>query len=102
PPPPGAGGTVTCVSGNAVEGVWVQADQGSGFAAWQPTVSNGSTARYSLSLPLYENYSLHVGCGGTPANWGWTVTTQDVGGNSNNFLCYDVQGEQSTGYCTLP
>jgi hypothetical protein len=102
-PPPSSvdvGGTVTCMSGNSVEGVWVQADQGSGFAPWQG-IGDGSTSSYWYTLPLYENYSLHVGCGGSTSDWGVALTTQQVGGTHNSFVCHDVAGDSDYGVCFL-
>jgi hypothetical protein len=78
--------------------VWVQAAQGAGFAPWQG-IGDGSTSSYWYTLPVPENYSLHVGCGGSTSDWGVALTTQDVGGTQNSFVCHDVAGDSDYGKC---
>jgi len=93
-------GTISCVSGNSVEGVWVQASQGSGYSPWQG-IGNGSTSRYWYTLPSTESFSLHVGCGGTTAAWGISLSTPLVPGPVANFTCHDVQGQSGYGDCEV-
>jgi hypothetical protein len=88
------------VSGNSVEGVWVQASDGAGWAPWQG-LGNGSTSNWWYTLPENEAYSLHVGCGGTPASWAVAVYTPTVTGSQNSFNCYDVAGQANYGTCDL-
>ena len=83
-----------------MEGVWVQAAQGSGYSPWQG-IGNGSTSRYWYTLPSTESFSLHVGCGGTTASWGVAVTTPDTSGPVANFTCHDVSGQAEYGMCDL-
>jgi hypothetical protein len=92
------GGQVSCTSGRSVEGVWVQAAKGSGFAPWKG-LGNGSTSDYWYTLPVSEPYSLHVGCGGTQANWGVALYSPTVGGTHNSFNCIDVAGRPGYGTC---
>ena len=80
-------------------GVWVAASSGSGFADWRP-VDNGANTDYWYFLPEAEKYSLHVGCGRTPADWGMSASTPVVSGHHNSFNCYDVRGAKSYGTCT--
>jgi hypothetical protein len=98
-------GDVTCLSGNSVEGVWVQADVDSGFAPWQGVnVSGkafGSTSKWWWRLPRGESYSLHVGCGGTQANWAVAVYTPVVSGTPNSFDCIDIASDAGYGTCYM-
>jgi hypothetical protein len=93
-------GTISCVSGHSVEGVWVQASQGSGYSPWQG-IGNGSTSRYYYTLPSTESFSLHVGCGGTTAAWGISLSTPLVAGPVVNFTCHDVSGKSGYGDCDV-
>lgn len=81
-------GQLSCSSGNAVEGVWVQANDGADWASWKP-LSGGSVADWWLTLPEDESYSLNVGCGGSPENWKVSVSSPTVTGQHNSFNCYD-------------
>lgn len=93
-------GEVSCVSGNSVEGVWVQAAKGSAFAPWRG-LGNGSTSQWWFTLPTSEPYSLHVGCGGTTASWKVADFSPTVSGASNSFNCFDVAGQSGYGTCRL-
>ena len=93
-------GQVSCVSGNSVEGVWVQAAKGSGFAPWQG-LGNGSTSDWWFTLPRSEPYALHVGCGGTTASWKVATYSPTVSGGHNSFNCFDVAGAAGYGTCRL-
>jgi hypothetical protein len=93
-------GTVSCVSGHSVEGVWVQAAQGSSYSPWQG-IGNGSTSRYWYTLPSTMSFSLHVGCGGTTASWGISLSTPLVPGPVANFTCHDVATQAEYGACDL-
>jgi hypothetical protein len=108
PPPPATSsatsangqisGQVSCTSGNSVEGVWVAAAQGSGWAQWQG-LGNGSTSNYWYTLPTSEPYSLHVGCGGTPSSWAVAAYSPQVSGTQNSFNCIDVAGQPGYKTC---
>jgi hypothetical protein len=86
-----AAGQVSCSSGAPVEGVWIATVSGSNWASWQP-VGSGSTANYSLTLPASESYAVHVGCGGSTAQWAVTVSSGPVSPGSNSFNCIDNAG----------
>lgn len=65
-----AKGTVTCPAGEPVEGVWIDAGTGQGWAQWHLKSSkNPTAAEYSRDVGEPTNYSVHIGCGGTPSNW---------------------------------
>lgn len=100
PTPYQISGTISCVSGHSVEGVWVQATQGSGYSPWQG-IGDGSTSRYWYTLPSTMSFSLHVGCGGTTASWGISLSTPLVSGPVANFTCHDVSGQAEYGACDL-
>jgi len=96
-------GEVTCMSGHSIEGVWVQASGRSGFAPWQgvrvPGKAFGSTSRWWWKLPHGDSYSLHVGCGGTQANWGVAGHTKAVSGTRHSFDCVDIKSKPGFGRC---
>jgi hypothetical protein len=93
-------GQVSCLSGNPVEGVWVQADDGAGFASWKG-LGDGATADWWFTLPENEPYSLHVGCGGSPSSWEVALDSPTVTGAHNSFSCYDIEDEAQYGSCAL-
>jgi hypothetical protein len=65
-----AKGTVTCPTGKSVEGVWIDADTGQGWAQWHPkSPQSRNIATYNRNVGEPTHYSVHVGCGGTPDNW---------------------------------
>jgi hypothetical protein len=53
-------------------------------------LGNGSTSDWWFTLPVSEPYSLHVGCGGSPASWAVSASTPLVNGPHNSFDCHDV------------
>lgn len=84
-------GQLSCQSGAPVEGVWVQAAHGSGWASWKK-LGNGSVADWWYTLPVNESYHLNVGCGGSPGSWTVSVRSSTVSGGHNSFNCYDAPG----------
>lgn len=101
PSPPQSGayevsGKLTCSSGNRVVGAWLQGESSSGMVTLKVV---GKVAEYSYKQPRRENYSLHVGCGGTAANWAVDPHTVLVGGARNSFECFDVQGAPHYKFC---
>ena len=98
PTPVGIAGELTCTSGQSIEGVWVSALVGSGYAPWQGTSAN--TAHYWYKLPQSESWSLHVGCGGTQQYWAVAAYSDVVTGTQVSFTCYDVAGQPNYGTCS--
>jgi hypothetical protein len=92
-------GQLSCSSGRSVEGVWVQAGSGSGFAPWSG-IGDGASASYSYRLPTTETYALHVGCGGTPQSWAVSADTPVVSG-SHSFDCFDISSAADYGTCVV-
>lgn len=84
------GGQLTCSSGKSIEGVWVSTTTGSGYAPWQGLGNNVS--KYWYTLPTSEPYSVHVGCGGTQADWGVACYGPQVTNPADSFECFDVSG----------
>lgn len=80
-------GSVQCFYGNnAVVGVWVDAT--SGKDGWASISNNGYGGKnYSYTLSQGSTYKLHVGCSGTPSNWGATMKTPVVNGNYYDWVC---------------
>jgi len=93
-------GQVSCLSGNSVEGVWVQAGSGKGWADWKK-LGNGSTSDWWYWLPVNEPYALHVGCGGSPSAWSVATYSPTVSGLHNSFNCYDVADKPDFRTCVL-
>jgi hypothetical protein len=81
-------GFLTCSSGHPVVGVWLHGTSASGWAKLENT-ADGRT-EYSYKLPRGNDYSLHVGCGGTSDKWAVDPHTAEVSGTRNSFDCFDV------------
>ena len=83
-------GTVECVSGAEVVGVYVVGetlpDVNQGFATYDDT--KASKVGYRFVLPYGGRYQLHVGCGGSRSEWGSESFTVFVS-ESSDFLCRD-------------
>jgi len=93
-------GYVTCVDELNVEGVWIQASGGSGFASWSDAGS-GYYARYSRA-GISGSWTVHVGCGGSSSNWKYTPDGfQNVTGSSASWTCYTPDDGTSTYGCQL-
>ncbi|WP_265566995.1 chitinase [Streptomyces hygroscopicus] len=101
PPPTHVAGQVRCESGHPIVGVWVQTSHSadSRFAAWRG-IGDGSTADWWTDMPENESYSLHIGCGGTPASWATENKTGTNSGTSNSFDCVDIAGDPRYETCT--
>ncbi len=91
-------GQLSCDSGKAIVGVWVQAAQGSGFASWRG-IGDGSTADYWIFLPAALPYAVHVGCGGTPSLWGQGTYSSVYGTTHNSFNCDDIKNTADYRVC---
>ncbi len=86
-----AAGTVECASGRHVEGIWIQAIDSPGWAAWSANPQQENIASYSRSLPHEEIYGVHVGCGGSPLKWASSNLSPGVRtGEFSDFICYDT------------
>jgi hypothetical protein len=87
----GINGNVNCVQGTSVTktvGVWIDYDDQNGIyqkGRWATIWSNGPTATFAqiaYSAPVTAlTFHLHIGCGGTPQNWGTTVFVDKPPGN---------------------
>jgi hypothetical protein len=79
---------VTCQSGNAVAGVWIQADNGG--SNWATLVDRHDTStRYSFVLRFAGNYQVRAGCGGTSNNWATQTNSTTNDAAYRNLLCKD-------------
>jgi hypothetical protein len=92
-------GEVTCVDELPVEGVWIQASGGSGWANWTPTIGASFNARFSRG-GVSGSWTVHVGCGGSPSHWkyspdGNTTTTQSVA----SWTCYTPDDGAPVDFC---
>lgn len=81
-------GTVTCVNGEAVVGVWIKAEEGdSGYASYLPS-TDPERADFHYRLSENTRWTVNVGCGGSTENWlhpvhGVTLTSA----TQQNWLC---------------
>jgi len=92
-------GSIQCQS-EGVEGVWIQAaNGGSGWAPWVSSAAYPSYASYSYTLPYGGEYSVTIGCGGTPKAWAKVEYSSFYGGTVNNFYCYDEPSASLYSYC---
>ncbi|MEV0186739.1 chitinase [Streptomyces sp. NPDC050625] len=94
-------GQVRCESGQPIVGVWVQTSRSadSRFAAWRG-IKDGSKADWWTDIPKNERYSLHVGCGGTPASWATENMTGTYAVPNKSFDCVDIAGDPRYETCT--
>jgi hypothetical protein len=102
PPPPAiitVSGHVTCLSGNAVEGVWVVGlHGGSGWAPWISSAAHPSYASFKKSISNGA-WEVHVGCGGSPPNWKVATYSGWATGTPHDFTCDDIPGQGRYGEC---
>jgi hypothetical protein len=97
-------GTVLCPAGAPVVGVWVQSTGGgSRFAKRAPATGASTMSTYSARVNSGA-VKLHVGCGGTPANWAsdqWTPRVTVSKSRTMNAIC---KGKAGTGRvsCSFP
>ncbi|MFJ7326981.1 protein kinase [Streptomyces cyaneofuscatus] len=97
PGPTTVRGQVTCISGQAVVGVWLRSDSVKEFAQWKRV--GEASAAYWYTLPGPESYHLKVGCGGSPQDWGRSLRSAVVSGTQNSFTCDDVRGSADKVSC---
>jgi hypothetical protein len=95
-----ARGRVTCRSGSAVVGVWlVGLNGGSGWATWTASATAPQVATFSRSIPAGD-WSVHVGCGRSPASWLRASYSGYVSGTAHSFTCDDILGQEQFGECS--
>lgn len=101
-------GTVRCVGGDAIEGVWVAAS-GGGWAGWQvidkEQYPNGSLAYYWRQVDGPTTVSLHIGCGGSTSSWATKDDTPATGSIDSsiplNTTCNEAAGAEAVRCTTL-
>ena len=87
-------GSLSCVTGRAVEGVWVAANSSSsGWATLNVASGSSSTVSWHFTLNNAGSYSIHVGCGGSPQTWSSTSYSGTTSGNLPDQICYDTRYE---------
>lgn len=87
-------GSVSCVTGNAVEGVFVNANSGGGgWATMSAPGGTSSAVSWHYTLPNNGSYYLAVGCGGSPGSWATTNYSNNYSGGSSGLICYDTTYE---------
>lgn len=90
-------GSVACVSGQNITGVFVNANSGGGGWAQGFVPDTSSNVSWHYTLPNGGSYYLAVGCGGTTQVWGSTNYSNNYSGNANFMLCYDTTGTVPVG-----
>lgn len=84
-------GTVTCMTGRYVEGIWVIGQSSTSGWAWMSAPGNThSQVSFSYTLNNGGSFDLHVGCGGTPQNWASTSTSGWFSYSNHDYHCYDT------------
>lgn len=87
-------GTIGCINSASPVGVWIEAESStSGWATKKVPITLGGHSKvdYSFTLDKGGRYKVHVGCGGTPQDWGTVLkSTTWVSGTKNNFVCNDA------------
>lgn len=92
----GVSGSVSCLSGSAVEGIWVSASSGtSGWATLSAASGSSSSVEWWFTLSSDTSYFIHVGCGGSPQHWlpSGNTYSSTRRGNSPDLICYDIPYE---------
>lgn len=84
-------GVVDCDQNYDEVGIWVDARVGKdGWADRQSDGEGGMIYVYTLSEPT--DYQLHVGCGGTLAEWQFTIPTTWLNNQHNHLYCSTILG----------
>lgn len=86
-------GTVLCNSGAFVQGIWLETSNhvGSSMARFGPVDQSGTD--FTWSGPLDDEYSVHVGCGGSPEVWKIIGYSDFTSSNFTRFVCDDSAPE---------
>lgn len=95
-------GTVTCPSGKAVVGVWVESSAGgSRWAPWTafPGVPHAAYYNVTLTTALPSSVFLTVGCGGTPQKWATSNKTTKFTLSGSKVV---NAGCNAAGTCSFP
>jgi hypothetical protein len=81
---------ITCRSGNAVVGVWVE--NASGASGWaQRSGPSGSAGGRFIFRQLFDaDYEVRVGCGGNADDWGVVARSARSRWSYRRMLCDDV------------
>lgn len=79
-------GTAVCTGGNVV-GIYVNQSGNGGWASWSPQ-SNPTGANWHYNFNS-NNYTISVGCGGTPSAWATTNYGPTVNNSwaSRDYVC---------------
>lgn len=92
-------GSLSCVTGRNVEGVWVAASSStSGWATMDKASGSSPTVSWWYTLNNGGSYHINVGCGGTPQNWASSSSSYTTSGNLPDLICYDTTYEVPAGY----
>ena len=78
-------GTVNCMNGSTVVGMWVQVSGGT--SGWAARSGSGSAQNWSFNTQG-KSYRVHVGCGGTPQAWASNVKSVYSATASRSFTCW--------------
>lgn len=84
-------GSVSCVTGRNVEGVFVHANSGGGgWGIMNVPGNTSSTVYWHYTLPNNGSYYLAVGCGGGTEGWDSTNYSNNYSAGTGSLMCYDL------------
>ncbi len=92
-------GQVTCVDGLNVEGVWIAASGGSGYANWTPVSGAPYAANFNRG-GVTTPWTVHVGCGGSTSSWKWKPDgNTTVTSSTASWTCYEPDDGSPAYFC---
>ena len=81
---------ISCASGNAVVGVWVESASGGSGWAQESDPSESAVKRYTFQQVFNGSYEVRVGCGGNRDNWGIVANSVQGDRPYRRLVCDDV------------
>jgi hypothetical protein len=78
-------GSAMCANQDTVVGVWVNVSGGT--SGWATRTGSGYQQNWSYNTQS-KQYSLTVGCGGTPANWAASTSTPSYSSSWSHVVCF--------------
>lgn len=95
-------GTVSCRSGAPVTGVWVGWIEAINWGAFAESPTQGPRPgewEFVAHTPVVPTWTVHVGCGGTPAVWAVRTQSGPFAANPIRLVCDDSPGQLGPGRC---
>jgi hypothetical protein len=99
-PPINIEGSIRCASGDALEGVWINASiSTSGWAVLTLNPDTTTEGNYGYTLSVGGTYQVHVGCGGTSHVWRNEDYSPFMSARTENLSCVDGPTPAKHGTC---